>query len=214
MNYPLSIMTAIISAIILVAFLPNFISTAYTTETVENENAGWIRFNYSTNLSASIDYEIEDGVLSVGGSAPQEGPIGDMIIWADTNLSVFINEGVPQYIGSYQGSVTSGSLSDTFTVTKGANDTKITDGADTYTFDKSNWAFIPNAGGNCASYLDGNETHMNETNFNRAYVGGGVAGVFAFNQYNTSGYNLVMVVDKDNHVIRGADWEYTDEVVQ
>ena len=205
-------MTAIISVIILVAFLPNFISTAYTTETVENEGAGWIRFNYSTNLSASIDYAIEDDVLSVGDSAPQEGPVSDMIIWADTNLSVFINQGVPQYVGSYQGSVTSGSLNDTFTVVKGANDTKIIDGSDTYTFDKSNWAFIPNAGGNCASYLDGNETHINDSNFNRAYVGGGVAGVFAFNQYNTSGYNLVMVVDKDNHVIRGADWEYNDEV--
>lgn len=199
-------MTALIAGLILFAFLPNFISVAYDSEVRENENAGWVRFNYSTNFSASIEYTIEESVLTIGGSAPQSGAVEDTIIWSDSYLCVYIKDGTPRYVGSNSGTVSTGTLSDNFTITKGANDTRITDGVDTYYFTKAIWAYIPNANGKFASFVSGEDSHIDNAAYTRPFVGG-LLGVYAYNDMNTNGYDLYLDVDKDGYVINGGEWK-------
>ena len=115
MAFPITIISVFIGAIVLVALTPMFIGSTADIETGTNDNVGWARFNYSTGTTASIEVKIDDGNLSLGGTAPQEGPADDMIIWADNNLTVFITGGTAYYLGKNGTTVTNGSLSGNFT---------------------------------------------------------------------------------------------------
>lgn len=209
MKFLASLITVFISAILIISFAPMFIQATYETQDMVNDNSGWARLKYVTNFTTDIDVKIEDDTVTLGGTAPQSGPIEDMIIWADNNLSVYIKDGTPYYIGNNSGTVTVGALSDSFHIIKGANNVRITDGGDTYTFPNSIWAYIPNATGGYANFMDGTESHLNEDNYTRPFVGG-LLGIYTYNNYNSGGYDLVFTVDKNGDVISGADWVGND----
>lgn len=207
MNFKIvvTMITVFVSAIILMSFAPMFIQITYETEDKVNDNAGWARFKYASGTTTDIEVSISDGVLSLGGVAPQSGPADDMIIWADNNLSVYVKSGTAHYIGNNSGTVTTGSLSDSFRIVKGATNVKITDGGDTYTFPASSWAYIPNANGGYGSFLNGSDSHLNNDNVPRPFVGG-LMGVYTYNSINSNGYDLDLVIGRNGDVINGAEW--------
>lgn len=205
MNFVITLVTVFISAIVLFAFAPMFIQATYETEDRVNDNSGWARFKYATGTTTDIEVSISDNVLSLGGVEPQTGPADDMIIWADNNLSVFIQNGTARYIGNNSGTVTTGILSDSFHIIKGASNTRITDNGDTLTFPASSWAYIPNAKGGYGSFIDGVNSHLNNDNATRPFVGG-LLGVYNYNSINSAGYDLKLIVDKNGDTISGAEW--------
>lgn len=205
MKIVVTIVTVFISAIVLFSFAPMFIQATYETEDKTNDNVGWARFKYATGSTTDIQVSITDNVLYLGGIEPQTGPADNMIIWADNNLSVYIKDGTAYYIGNNAGTVTTGSLSDNFTISKLSNSVRITDNEDTYNFPASSWAFIPNAKGGYGSFLNDDDSHLNRDNISRPFVGYS-SGVFTYNSFNTAGYDLNFIVDKNGDVINGAEW--------
>lgn len=197
--------TVFVSAIILFAFAPMFIQATYETEDRTNDGMGWARFKYATNTTTDIEVSINDGVLSLGGVSPQSGQIDDMIIWADNNLSVYIKDGTAHYIGDTGGGVITGALSDSFHIIKGANNVRITDNGTTYTFLNSSWAYIPNANGDYGSFKNGTPSHLNRDDYTRPFVGGSF-GITTYNNINSNGYDLALVIDRNGDEISGADW--------
>lgn len=212
MAFPLTIFSIFIGAIVLLALTPTFINSTIDIEERTNDNVGWARFNYSTNTTASIDVKIDDGTLYLGGPGPQSGNADDMIIWADSNLSIYLLNGTAYYIGKNGGTLLTGSLSDDFNISKLANSVRITDGGDTYNFPSSSWAYIPNANGGYGSFLDGQSSHTNNENPNGAYVGG-LLGVTTYNNINSNGYDLIINVDKNGETLAGADWVGNTEAI-
>lgn len=204
MTFPITIISVFIGAIVLFALTPMFIGSTVDIETGTNDNVGWARFNYSTGTTASIEVKIDDGNLSLGGTAPQNGPADDMIIWADNNLSVYLQSGTAYYIGKNNGTITNGSLSDNFTISKLANGVRITDGGNTYNFPASSWAYIPNANGGYGSFLNGQDSIINSST-SPVFVGG-LLGVITYNNFNSEGYNLILDIDKDGDTLSGSDW--------
>ena len=206
MNYPLVIVSVFVASIVLVAMLPNFIGATYTTEERTNDNAGWVRFNYTTGKTATIDYTITGGNLLIGGPSPQSGTADDMIIWADNNLSVYIKDGGAYFIGNNNGNISTGALSNTFTISKLSNGVRITDGGNTYNFPVSIWAYIPNSNGSYTSFINGDDSHTNGNNVNGAFVGG-LFDIVAYNNYDNYGYDVLSLqVDQSDDIISGADW--------
>ena len=205
MKFPIALLSVLVCSVILFSLSSVFIGSTYEKVQGTNENMGWARFNYATNTTTSVSVEISDGVLSLGGNVPQSGVVEDMIIWADENMSVYIKNGVPYYIGNDSGTFKMGSLSDSFTITKGANGISITDGEDTYSFPASAWAYIPNAKGDYGSYLDGQSSRLNSQNINRAYVGG-LLDFYTYNNVNSGTYNLNLLVHKNGDTINGSEW--------
>ena len=128
-----------------------------------------------------------------------------MIIWADNNLSVYLQNGTAYYIGKNGGTVSKGSLSDNFTISKLSNAVRISDNGNTYNFPASSWAYIPNANGGYGSYLGGQDSHINRDNINRAYVGG-LLDFYTYNNVNSGNYPLIMSVNQYDDLITGASW--------
>lgn len=205
MKFPILIFSVMIASILLFSVVPVFIGSTYSQEVTDNDNPGWARFNYSTGTTANINIVIDDGSIYLGGTKPQSGPLDDMIIWADNNLSVFIKDGGAHYIGNSAGTVTTGSLTDNFTISKTANNVKITDNGTTYTYPKSDWAYIPNSTGTYAFFENGTEVGLN-TNYQLATVGE-FMGITAYNNI-VSDLNgtIVLNTDLDDTSISYAYW--------
>lgn len=206
MKYPMIIITVMVGAIILFSFVPGFITATTHTEERTNDGAGWVRFNYSTSKSATIDVSINDDTLTLGGSAPQTGELEDMIIWADAHLSVYIMDGDAYYIGDNNGTVSAGQLSDNFTISKNFNGVKISDGEDLHPFPASYWAYIPNAGGNCAFFPNGTEITL-RNNYPVVAVGS-FAGMSAYSNFGTrADIDLIRVDEVEDNVLSGIHWD-------
>lgn len=204
MTFPLTIFSIFIGAIVLFALTPIFIGSTINIEERTNDNVGWARFNYSTGTTASVEYTIDDGDITIGGPAPQSGTASDMILWADNNLSVYLLNGSAYYIGKNGGTVSNGSLSDNFTISKLSNAVRISDNGNTYNFPASSWAYIPNANGGYGSFLNGQSSKLTEGT-SPVFVGG-LLDVITYNNINSSGYDLVIDVDRNGDNLAGADW--------
>lgn len=211
MTFPLTIFSVFVGAIVLLALTPTFINSTTDIEERTNDNAGWVRFNYSSNTTASVEYTIEDGNITIGGPAPQTGTADNMIIWADNNLSVYLQNGTAYYIGKNGGTVSNGSLSDNFTISKLSNGVRITDGGNTYNFPASSWAYIPNANGGYGCFPNGQHTTLKDGT--APVFLGGLLDVITYNNINSNGYDLVINVDKNGDNLAGADWVGNTEAI-
>lgn len=205
MKFPITLLTVFVSVIILLALTPIFISSTYDSEDRHNDNVGWARFNYTTNKTADISVNISEGVVTLGGTAPQSGAVEDMFIWADNNLSVYLKDGTAYYMGKSSGGFVNGSLSGSFTISKDRNSVKISDDENNYTFPASSWAYIPSADGSYGSFINGEDSHINAQRVTRAYIGG-LLDFYAYNNVNSGDYALNLIVLQDDDVISGASW--------
>ena len=207
MKYPMAIFTTVICAIILFAFLPTFVMAGNDHSIRENDGAEWVRFNYSTGTTATVEYEIDGANLIIGGTAPQSGPLKDMIIWADNNLCVFIQDEIPYYTAPNS----SGELSDNFTISKLNNGVRINDDGTILNFPASTWAYIPNANGTYAFFANGTSVILND---NTTVASAGMfAYVFAYNDnVSVDGLGVSMQKVQDDNELSGVYWGGTPDL--
>lgn len=195
------IVFAIVGIVLIANLVPALYSVTYKNVEGENDDAGWIRLAYS-NSSKNITVSINDGI-TISGDDAQSGS-GDTILWADNNLAIFVKNGTAQYIGRTNETV-SGTLNDSFSISRNNIRTQITNGQDTYTFPSSQYAMMPDANGEYSSFINGNDTHMDNQKITNYYVGG-LMGITAYNDIDNSPYDLYMTVLKDDESITGAEW--------
>lgn len=195
------IVFAMVGIVVVTNLIPALYSVTYKDVEKDNDDAGWIRLAYSKN-NESITVTINNGI-TISGDDSQNGN-GDTIIWADSNLTVFVKDGEARYIGRNNG-VQSGNLSDSFTISRNNIRTQIQDGSDTYSFPSPLYAMMPKADGEYTSFFNGDETRMDDPKRTNNYVGG-LMGITAYNNMNDSLYELTMTVLKDDESITGAEW--------
>ena len=210
-----------VAGCIIGASLPIFDSLTASSDSVHNEGAGWVRFDLNTNASATytvdvvIDEDNDTFTISTNGTDNQtydpEGVLDfETIIYADSNLSVWVDsdymhimglvDGAPFYIEGW------GSL----TLTRTAEG--VTFGDDDYnvTFDAPTWAYVPWSTGSYGFFAYDEERGV--TNYPMdmplAVVGGGFAGVYAYNDiYRYEGLGLAMTpIYDDDGLFYGASW--------
>ena len=192
---------ATVGILLIVNFMPTLFSVTLKDVERENDDPGWIRLAYAKD-GKTVTVTVDNGI-TIGGDDAQTGD-GDTIIWADSNLSVFVKNGQAQYIGKNNDTL-SGQLSDSFTISRTNARTQIIDGDDTYTFPPSQYAMMPDANGGYTSFLNGNDARMDSQKITNYYVGG-LMGITAYNNINNSPYDLYMTVLKDGQSVIGAEW--------
>lgn len=195
------IVFAIVGLVLIANLVPALYSVTYKNVEKENDDAGWIRLTYS-NSSKNISVSINDRI-TISGDDSQSG-WDDTILWADHNLAVFVKDGTAQYIGKNNG-VQSGVLGNNFSISRNNIRTQITDGSDTYTFPSSIYAMMPDANGEYSSFINGSDTRMDDPRTTNYYIGG-LMGFTAYDDMSNSGYELDMIVLKDDESVTGAEW--------
>lgn len=195
------IIFAIVGIVLVVNLIPALYSVTYKNVEGENEDAGWIRMAYS-NSSKNITVSI-NGKITIRGDDSQSG-WDDTILWADRNLTVFVKDGIAQYIGKNNG-VQSGILGNNFSISRNNIRTQITDGSDTYTFPSSIYAMMPDANGGYSSFINGNDTLMDDPKITNYYIGG-LMDITTYNNMNNSPYGLYMTILKEDKSVTGAEW--------
>lgn len=195
------IVFAIVGIVLVVNLVPALYSVTYKDVERDNDNAGWIRLTYSKG-NKDVTISIDDEIIISGGDS-QSGE-GDTILWADSNLTVFVKDGTAQYIGRNNGTL-AGELGNNFTISRNNIRTQILDGNDTYLFPSSQYAMMPDANGEYTSFLNGDDTRMDNQKTTNYYVGG-LMGITAYNNINNSPYDLYMTVLKDGQSVIGAEW--------
>lgn len=193
------IVFAMVGIMIVVNVIPSLYSVTMKDVERDNENAGWIRLSY-TKADADIPVSIGSDV-SFGGANPQTGSLTDMIIWADSYLTVFIRNGSAHYVGKTTETV-SGDLGTDFSIMRNNIRTVITDGSDTYTFPHSQYAMIPDSEGGYSSFMNGSDS-VPQTH--QMFVGG-LMGFVAYDGMNTTDYDLVLHRLYNEDDLTGAEW--------
>lgn len=197
----MTILFAAIGITIVTSMIGPLFSVTYTDEQRENDDAGWIRLAY-TKEGKNITYDIGN-TITISGDDSQSGS-GNSILWADSNITVFVRNGIAQYIGKTTDTV-SGTLSNSFSISRNNIRTVINDNGETYTFTSSRYAMVPDADGVYSSFIDGDDSTMKNQKITRYYVGG-LMGITAFNDMNTSDYRLYMDIQYEDGKVTGAEW--------
>ena len=214
---PLLIITVFISGLILFAFVPGLISATVETETLANEGGGWARFKY-VDGSATYDIKItatSDSVAIRGGTT-QTGPLMDnTILYADSNLCVYLYGGVPYLAGAdwrdlggeswhYYGTDIQGGEIE---VKRNSSGVRIVDNDDNvYSFEAPAWAYVPIKNGPFAFYPNGSEVIRNDP-APLASVGT-LAGVGAYNGAVSVPNLLTLNADVGDDYISGVQWDH------
>lgn len=201
LRFAVVILTVFISAIILFAFIPGFISATVDVKTYQNEGAGWLHFNYN-NGGRTYDISItSDGDnVTINQYDPYTGPADDMIVYADSNAVIVLQDGELYLIGSglhY--------LGDSATVKRNNAGVRITDGEDNaFTYGAPAWAYVPNKGGAYAFYP--NDTPIERNEPHPLASAGMFAGIGAYNEYVTVPGIVTLNADMGDDYINSVDW--------
>lgn len=230
MNKTLTILVCImVAGVVVGASLPIFDSLTASSESVHNEGAGWVRFALDRNAGTtySLSYTSDDDGFYIDNGTDRQtyddSSTSDFetILYADSNLSVWIDIDV-HILGTNEGNPFYLEDSGDFTIVRDADGVTVTpDGSDPITFGVPTWSYIPVSTGNygffLASDLDdelGNGVKNYPSDMPLAVVGGGFAGVYAYNdiyRYNGLGLNMHPVYDDDG-LFYGAYWDQTAPV--
>lgn len=170
-----------------------------------NEGAGWIRMNYDTSAST---YTISltptgDGVSVTNGTDTQTGS-DETILYADSNVAVWIQDSAVNVLGQNTDGPQFLQPEDTITITRTAEGVTIVSGEDSLSFATPDWAYIPISSGNYGFFEDGTAV---ATNSPIAAVGGGFAGVYAYNDIaRYAGLGLQLQTVMEDGKLTGAYW--------
>lgn len=191
---------------------------------INNEGAGWVRF--ALDKKADTDYTIsylegDEGLdisngedtqtLNFEDVNPETGGFETIIyagstltVWLDTEAKIHVlgmNNDKPNYIEGYFTE---------FTISKDSEGVTVTPRS--YTplhFDTPEWAYIPNSTGNYGFFAyDENSGVQNPSGMPIAVVGGGFAGVYAYNdllRYDGLGLEMTPITDDDG-LFYGGTW--------
>ena len=219
MNQTLTIMVSLIVAgVVFAASLPVLEAVTSSEEGVHNDGAGWVRFDL--NRTANAEYTINiviDEVLDTfsiaNGTDTQtydnEGSLDfETILYADSNVSVWSDNTAIRILGSSNGSPFYmegwGNLDIVRTsegVSIGYDDFFVSYGVPT-------WAYVPVSTGSYGFFMNGTEVVTYPGDMPIAAVGGGFAGVYAYdNHYRYDGLGLAMSESRtEDGKLNGVSW--------
>lgn len=197
------------------AVLAPMINDWATGERITNEGAGWLRMDY-TEVTESSNYSmavsIAGGTITVTdtNSATQSGA-DDTIAYASSTLAIWTDSGTIQILGTdpdgdpYYATASS-SVNVWYSLVLGQI-IKIDGSEDAITFATPTWAYLPLTNGNYA-FFDNGTSVQTEEGKPFAAVGGGFAGVYAYNNmfsFNSIPLQLQTTQDTDG-LLNGAYW--------
>ena len=230
MNKTLTILVCImVAGVVVGASLPIFDSLTASSESVHNEGAGWVRFALDRNADTtySLSYtEDGNGFYIDNGTDRQTYDDSstsnfETILYADSNLSVWYDDAI-RILGTNEGNPVYIEGSSALTIVRDAEGVTVTpDGSDPVSFGVPTWSYIPVSTGNYGFFLAadfdselGNGVKNYPSDMPLAVVGGGFAGVYAYNdiyRYNGLGLNMHPVYDEEG-LFYGAYWDKTAPV--
>lgn len=230
MNKTLTILVCImVAGVVVGASLPIFDSLTASSESVHNEGAGWVRFALDRNADTtySLSYtEDGNGFYIDNGTDRQTYDDSstsnfETILYADSNLSVWYDDAI-RILGTNEGNPVYIEGSSALTIVRDAEGVTVTpDGSDPVSFGVPTWSYIPVSTGNYGFFLAadfdselGNGVKNYPSDMPLAVVGGGFAGVYAYNdiyRYNGLGLNMHPVYDEGG-LFYGAGWDKTAPV--
>lgn len=227
-QFTMVIASLIVGIVLIVGILTPICAEAssQSSETVENEGAGWVRFalDRNANTTYSLSYSEDDDASYMDNGTDRQTYVWDddasdfdTIFYADSNLSVWSDEYGSHILGTKDGNPIYAEDFIEFTIIRDASGVTITpDTSEPLTFGVPTWAYIPVSTGNygffLASDLDsesGNGVKNYPSDMPLAVVGGGFAGVYAYNdayRFNGLGFTMQSIIDEDG-LYYGATWE-------
>lgn len=224
MNRTLTVLVCImVAGVVVGASLPIFDSLTASSESVHNDGAGWVRFTLDRN--AGTEYTVlitedENGVYVMNGDDVQtydDSSTEDFetILYADSNVCVWwdsaachvmgIKDGNPLY---FEDTVGIGIVRDS----SGVTITPV--GYSPMTFGVPEWAYVPASAGSYGffAYDEDRGVQNYPSNMPLAVVGGGFAGVYAYNDiYRYNGLGLRMNPIYQDDLFFGATWAIPTE---
>ena len=227
MNGKLTILVCILVAGVVVgASLPIFDSLTASSESIHNDGAGWVRFDLNKSADASYNINVswdDDGYYIANGANVQtfnDSTTEDFntIIYADSNVSVWTADGDSIYmLGTDAGAPVMATFTDPVSIARDSAGVVVSDGTDSYTFGAPAWAYVPQSSGVYGFFNYDEERGVNNpTGTPTAVIGGGFAGVYAYNDiYTYGGLGLTMhpIIDEETGLYYGAEWYKDNEPV-
>ena len=209
-NKTVLILAALVVAITMtMGVLTPIIAESTSDNHQTNEGAGWIRFAYDSNENTSYTISINSSNLTITNNTDTQTPSGDSgntILYADSNSSVWADSGTIRVLGKSNGSSEYWTASADLTITRDSNGVNITDGTNDTTYDSPSWAYIPISTGTYGFFQNG--TAVGDSGKPMASVGGGNAGIYAYNDIFSCGdmdLSLITETDEDGKII-GTSW--------
>lgn len=190
------------------------VSTDY--ESVDNEGSSWIRMVYQTSpVDFDVDFSVDNGTVEISDGAGSQSGSGDTILYADSNMSVWIQDGSVHLLGKTATSTISGTLSDGFSVSGDSEGVTVSDGPDgglgVYVFPVPTYQFIPAEGGRYGFFPNGTNV-LNVPSDLPLVTTGSYAGVDVYNDTNNLGISIYMHDSGDEGYINGVVWDDTEPV--
>lgn len=175
-------------------------------ESTVNPDAGWIRMNYDTAAGSAYTVTItpgDDGITVANGSDTQTGS-DDTIFYADSNVAVWMQDGTVNILGQNTDGPQFLQPEEAITVTRTAEGVTVASGGDSLSFAAPAWAYVPFSSGSYGYFTDGTAV---KTNSPMAAVGGGFAGVYAYNDITRyAGLGLQLQTVMEDGKLTGAYW--------
>ena len=210
------VVIGVISAFVVVTMLAMVLMPVIDMNTqgerTVQEGAGWLRMEYTASgASYSIAADAissDDGLLVYNGTDSQIGA-DDTIIYASSNLTAWMQDGVLEILGTNDDGVFYAAPEESFIITRDASGVSLVvdDGETPYTFSSPTWAYVPKSTGNYGFFENGTAVQI-EDGKPIVAAGGGNVGVYAVSnmfRYDGLGLQLQTTID-ENGKLTGAYW--------
>lgn len=205
----MTILAIAVAGVVLGASLPLVASIGTETVSVENEGAQWVRMAYVTdNSDYSFSVSIGDNVTITNGANTQTGEYEDMVIYADSDVAIFISGDDVIVTGSDGENTDYRLLGDNFTVSRSSGSVSIQDGDDNLAMGSPTWAYVPIGTGNYSSFANGGL----ERDSSPLVAVGSFAGVYCYNNYVTPDVGLVMDANVTSEYITSVRWALESDI--
>lgn len=215
------IFSLVIGVMIVMGMMIPVVSDWTTGERTVNDGAGWLRMNYTTSPSyqgIAADLSGEGVVIYNNSDGTPNGTetlrgTEDTIIYADNNLALWYENDNLFLLGQIDGEPIFVQRDDAISLIRESDGIRVsaTD-TPTITFPFPTYAYEPNSNGNYAFYSNGTPVSM-ESGKPNAIVGGGFAGVYAYNnifRYAGLGLGMDTEYDEDGKLV-SASWDKITE---
>lgn len=184
------------------------VSTDY--ESVDNEGSSWIRMVYQTSpVDFDVDFSVDNGTVEISDGAGSQSGSGDTILYADSNMSVWIQDGSVHLLGKNATSTISGTLSDGFSISGDSEGVTVSDGPDgglgVYVFPVPAYQFIPAEGGRYGFFPNGTNV-LNVPSDLPLATTGSYAGVDVYNDMNNFDIPLGEYQSGEEGYVDGVYW--------
>ena len=212
----IGVISAFVVVTMLAMVLMPVIDANTQRESITNDGAGWLRMEYNTGGSYSVAADAissDDGLLVYNGTDSQIGA-DDTIIYASSNLTAWIQDGLLQVLGTNDDGIFYAAPEESFMITRDSTGVSLAIDSEetTYSFSSPTWAYVPKSTGNYGFFENGTPVKL-ESDKPLAIAGGGFAGVYATDntiRYNELGLQLMTTIDDDGMLI-AAYWEKASE---